>query len=151
MLGTNQLPPPRSPCDLRIDRLVTGKGFSPFPSAPRRHRFEMVSRSCLRTLVSGTSTSAFGAFADVHTSTEQARLAQSSETGCLTHPVFQQSFRNRQPPHLRRWPRAARKAGLEKRNQRRHGHSETRRFMTYLRPRSRCDAYLPIHRRGGHP
>ena len=111
----------------------------------------MASRSSLRTLVSGTSTSAIGSFADVHTSTEQASLAQPSETAFFTHPEFQQSFWHRQPPHLRRWLRAARTAGLEKRNQRRHGHSETRRFMTLLRPRCRCDAYLPILCRGRHP
>ena len=111
----------------------------------------MALRASLRALVSGTSTSAFGAFADVHTSTEQASLAQPSETGCVTHPVFPQSFWHRQPPHLRRWLRAARKAGHERRNQRRHGDLETRRFMTLLRPRCRCDACLPILCRGRHP
>jgi len=111
----------------------------------------LASRSSLRTLVSGTSTSAIGSFADVHTSTEQASIAQPSETAFFTHPEFQQSFWHRQPPHLRRWLRAGRTAGLAKRNQRRHGHSETRRFMTLLRPPCRCDAYLPILCRGRHP
>jgi len=151
MLGTNQLPSPRSLCNPRIDRFDTARNFSLFPLLPGGddsswHLEHLCARSSLapppppsvRLPAFTHPPNRLVSRRPVRHVASRSRCSRSS-LGIANHLTYEGGSEPR-PANM--------SVELAKRL---HVHSDTWRLMTLLHLRSRCVAYLPNPRRGRHP